>query len=475
MYHQPNYKYKSFKKFPSVNNYQTSSHPNQQIFDPTKQRNLNFSYQKPTLSNNAPTSQSNLLKQSIESSNKLDELLNKCKQIGSSSHIKYPNTIQAQNKVMSKANFLTPLNKYKLVKSQSSPQKIPILNKSLTITKNSKSKFKLVNQKCTKQSLNSFLNSNLFNSSKNRFKFIAKKSYLPQLKPLIKTSRNKGLFKIDNCKKRPKTSKKIISRFSLINGSTGRSLIKNKFKLVNSKQLKQEVHMNKIASNLIQRSKMTINRTLLKSQNNLNEKKNLSLNNKKKYCLFYNRFGRCSRGKNCEYIHDPKRVSLCPRFLRGTCKVDNCPFSHDTSPEKMPLCSFFASGCCNRENCPYQHVFYGKDAKFCVDFAKGYCPLGTKCESIHLLECPDFEKHKKCPRGKKCPLLHRKKKKENKISDNCVMKIEDKKSDVLAFFPDFKPKENNNIQISTANKIEIENNKLDMFKLRPSFDKRNVK
>ncbi len=41
------------------------------------------------------------------------------------------------------------------------------------------------------------------------------------------------------------------------------------------------------------------------------------LNNKseKKYCLFYNRFGRCSRGDSCTYIHDPKRVALCPRFL----------------------------------------------------------------------------------------------------------------------------------------------------------------
>ena len=41
------------------------------------------------------------------------------------------------------------------------------------------------------------------------------------------------------------------------------------------------------------------------------------LNNKieKKYCIFYNRFGRCVRGDSCTYIHDPKRVALCPRYV----------------------------------------------------------------------------------------------------------------------------------------------------------------
>lgn len=34
----------------------------------------------------------------------------------------------------------------------------------------------------------------------------------------------------------------------------------------------------------------------------------------KQYCLFFNRFGRCSRGDKCPHIHDPKRVALCPRL-----------------------------------------------------------------------------------------------------------------------------------------------------------------
>ena len=51
------------------------------------------------------------------------------------------------------------------------------------------------------------------------------------------------------------------------------------------------------------------------SSNN-SAKNHLKLVNKikeKKFCLFYNRFGRCSRGDTCPFIHDPKRVALCPR------------------------------------------------------------------------------------------------------------------------------------------------------------------
>jgi hypothetical protein len=65
---------------------------------------------------------------------------------------------------------------------------------------------------------------------------------------------------------------------------------------------------------------MTINRNKVKKTG-----LNPSLNNckansdkkyfksEKKYCLFYNRYGRCSRGDSCQYIHDPNHVALCPR------------------------------------------------------------------------------------------------------------------------------------------------------------------
>ena len=115
--------------------------------------------------------------------------------------------------------------------------------------------------------------------------------------------------------------------------------------------------------------------------------------------------------------------------MRGTCKLENCLFSHTVSAERAPLCSFFAAGCCNREKCPYSHTYCGKNANFCVEFAKGYCSIGSnvilknhfkfwinlsiffnlnlKCNKSHITECPDFSKTNKCPRGKLCPLQHR--------------------------------------------------------------------
>lgn len=32
-----------------------------------------------------------------------------------------------------------------------------------------------------------------------------------------------------------------------------------------------------------------------------------------RYCLYYNRFGRCSRGDCCPFIHDPDKISICTR------------------------------------------------------------------------------------------------------------------------------------------------------------------
>jgi len=69
---------------------------------------------------------------------------------------------------------------------------------------------------------------------------------------------------------------------------------------------------------LINRSIMTINRTYsIKQQKETGTTKSndnkCKLDNTKKYCLFYNRFGRCSRGDLCPYTHDPKRIALCPR------------------------------------------------------------------------------------------------------------------------------------------------------------------
>ncbi|XP_074492428.1 uncharacterized protein zc3h3 [Sebastes fasciatus] len=129
----------------------------------------------------------------------------------------------------------------------------------------------------------------------------------------------------------------------------------------------------------------------------------------KQYCMYYNRFGKCNRGNSCPYIHDPDKVAVCTRFLRGTCKQADgtCPFSHKVAKEKMPVCSYFLKGICNNSDCPYSHVYVSRKAEVCEDFVKGYCPEGEKCKKKHTLVCPDFSKTGSCPRGARCKLQHR--------------------------------------------------------------------
>uniref|UniRef100_A0A8C5T6P5 Zinc finger CCCH-type containing 3 n=1 Tax=Malurus cyaneus samueli TaxID=2593467 RepID=A0A8C5T6P5_9PASS len=129
---------------------------------------------------------------------------------------------------------------------------------------------------------------------------------------------------------------------------------------------------------------------------------------KKEYCMYYNRFGKCNRGENCPYIHDPEKVAVCTRFLRGTCKKTDgtCPFSHKVSKDKMPVCSYYLKGICSNSNCPYSHVYVSRKAEVCQDFLKGYCPMGEKCKKKHTLVCPDFAKKGVCPKGARCKLLH---------------------------------------------------------------------
>ena len=122
-----------------------------------------------------------------------------------------------------------------------------------------------------------------------------------------------------------------------------------------------------------------------------------------KYCIFYNRFGRCNRGDKCHYVHDPARIAICTRYLkRGTCSVKDCPFSHELVPGKVPTCRFYLRGCCHLDNCPYLHVNVGKGAKVCDDFLDGLCPLGDKCKKSHNPVCPEFNSTGKCLNGNMC-------------------------------------------------------------------------
>ncbi|XP_059830636.1 zinc finger CCCH domain-containing protein 3 isoform X2 [Hypanus sabinus] len=155
-----------------------------------------------------------------------------------------------------------------------------------------------------------------------------------------------------------------------------------------------------IASRAVQRSLAIIRQAKLKKSK------------KKEYCMYYNRFGKCNRGDNCPYIHDPEKVAVCTRFLRGTCKKTDgtCPFSHQVSKDKMPVCSYYLKGICSSNNCPYSHVYVSRKAEVCQDFLKGYCPLGAKCKKKHTLICPEFSKTGNCTQGSKCKLQHRQQK-----------------------------------------------------------------
>ncbi|KAL6108405.1 zc3h3 [Pungitius sinensis] len=138
----------------------------------------------------------------------------------------------------------------------------------------------------------------------------------------------------------------------------------------------------------------------------------------KQYCMYYNRFGKCNRGNSCPYIHDPDKVAVCTRFLRGTChQADGtCPFSHKVAKEKMPVCSYFLKGTCNNSDCPYSHVYVSRKAEVCQDFVKGYCPEGEKCKKKHTLVCQDFSKTGSCPRAARCKLQHRQRAKRSASS-----------------------------------------------------------
>jgi len=122
----------------------------------------------------------------------------------------------------------------------------------------------------------------------------------------------------------------------------------------------------------------------------------------KKHCLYFSRFGKCAKIDSCPFIHDPSRVAVCTRFLRGTCAVSGCPFSHKVAPEKLPVCSFFLRGNCNRNPCPYPHVRVSDDAEICPDFAlEGFCGFGANCKKRHVVDCG--QKYQVlCKLGKKC-------------------------------------------------------------------------
>ena len=79
-------------------------------------------------------------------------------------------------------------------------------------------------------------------------------------------------------------------------------------------------------------------------------------------------------------------------YLRGTCRVSGCPFSHAVSADKMPACRYFLRGMCRSDVCMYRHVNVGRDASICDDFVSGFCQLGDSVsnEMRELSSCSTF-------------------------------------------------------------------------------------
>ncbi|KAH9499100.1 hypothetical protein Btru_006690, partial [Bulinus truncatus] len=142
------------------------------------------------------------------------------------------------------------------------------------------------------------------------------------------------------------------------------------------------------------------------------KKDNRRSKSQKQHCLFFGRFGKCVRGDSCPYIHDPLKVAVCTRFLRGKCDEAQCPFTHKASINKMPVCLYYLRGSCSREQCPYLHVKVNPDASVCRDFLNGFCSLGDKCKKLHSFVCPTFSFTGTCLRGVNCPMLHRQRQKD---------------------------------------------------------------
>ncbi|MCL7027652.1 hypothetical protein MKW94_024368 [Papaver nudicaule] len=133
----------------------------------------------------------------------------------------------------------------------------------------------------------------------------------------------------------------------------------------------------------------------------------LRLAKKQQYCQFFTRFGKCNKeGGKCRFIHDPAKIAVCTKFLKGLCTDTNCKLTHKVIPERMQDCSYFLQGLCTNENCPYRHVNVNPDSSVCEGFLRGYCVDGDECNKKHSYVCPQFESTGECPQGKKCKLHH---------------------------------------------------------------------
>lgn len=125
------------------------------------------------------------------------------------------------------------------------------------------------------------------------------------------------------------------------------------------------------------------------------------------FCQFFTRFGICSKGPTCPFVHSRNHLAICKKFLRGICPntASTCKLSHTPSPHTTTTCSHFQRAACNKEDCLYPHIRINPQAPICRPFATlGWCEAGINCKDRHVWICPDFGTPAGCER--KCGLAH---------------------------------------------------------------------
>ncbi len=132
---------------------------------------------------------------------------------------------------------------------------------------------------------------------------------------------------------------------------------------------------------------------------------------KTEICLFYSKFGKttsgdpndlgeCKNGSQCPFKHDPKKVAVCTKFLRGECTNPQCRLQHSSHLKNNSVCYHFLQGICTNPNCPYTHVKVNAQASICPDYLKGYCPRGQTCKLQHVKKPRNQTTDKRQPTGK---------------------------------------------------------------------------
>ncbi|KFD57293.1 hypothetical protein M513_01804, partial [Trichuris suis] len=110
-------------------------------------------------------------------------------------------------------------------------------------------------------------------------------------------------------------------------------------------------------------SLLAASKLLKNTKANIWRQKNRHTLERRKECLFFNKYGRCFRGERCSFQHDPEKVRVCTKFSLGKCQDNDCRYRHVYSRDQMPVCHFFRKGLCKSFLCPYLHTENADAAK----------------------------------------------------------------------------------------------------------------